>query len=84
MIFTASQLTMKKSPSSQNEIAKINCSPRKLSHQHSSSIGTSYQSKQNAWFHFVVSGVPKGNILRIQIANASNHSGLYRYDMVRM
>ena len=46
--------------------------------------GTSFQSKQNAWFHFSVSGVPKGNTLRIQVANASNHSSLYRQDMVKI
>lgn len=46
-------------------------------------LGTSYQSKHNAWFHFMVSGIPKGNTLRIQVANASNHAGLYKFDMVR-
>lgn len=30
----------------------------------------------------MVSGIPKGNVMRIQVANASNHSGLYKYDMV--
>ena len=44
--------------------------------------GTSYQSKHCAWFFFVVTGLPQGCVLRIQIVNASNHSGLYKYDMV--
>jgi hypothetical protein len=45
-------------------------------------MGTEYQSKHCAWFHFVVSGLPLGCVLRIQIVNASNHSGLYKFDMV--
>jgi len=44
-------------------------------------MGSSFQSKHCAWFHFVVTGVPAGSVLRIQIANASNHSGLYKHDM---
>lgn len=45
-------------------------------------FGTEHQSKHCAWFHFVVSGLPLGCVLRIQIVNASNHSGLYKHDMV--
>lgn len=45
-------------------------------------MGTEYQSKHCAWFHFVVSGLPRGCVLRIQIVNTSNHSGLYKHDMV--
>ena len=44
-------------------------------------MGTSFQSKHNAWFHFVVSGVPSGSTLRMTIVNASPHSGLYKHDM---
>ena len=44
--------------------------------------GTEYQSKHNAWFHFSVTGLPAGAALRIQIVNASPHSGLYKHDMV--
>ena len=46
-------------------------------------MGTSFQSKHNAWFHFVVTGLPPGVVLRITIVNASPHSGLYKHDMVR-
>lgn len=46
-------------------------------------MGTEYQSKHCAWFHFMVSGLPMGCVLRIQIVNASNHSGLYKHDMVK-
>jgi hypothetical protein len=45
-------------------------------------MGTSYQSKHCAWFYFVVTGLPVGCVLRIQVVNASNHSGLYKHDMV--
>ena len=47
-------------------------------------MGTEYQSKHCAWFHFVVTGLPMGCVLRIQVVNASNHSGLYKHDMVRL
>jgi hypothetical protein len=47
-------------------------------------IGTSYQLKANAWFHFMVTGIPKGERIKVQVVNASNHSNLYRYDMVRI
>jgi hypothetical protein len=47
-------------------------------------MGTPHQSKHCAWFHFVVTGLPMGCVLRIQVANASNHSGLYKHDMVRL
>jgi hypothetical protein len=43
--------------------------------------GTTYQLKVNAWFHFMVTGIPKGERIKIQVVNASNHSNLYRYDM---
>lgn len=47
-------------------------------------MGTDYQSKNsNGWFHFVVTGLPSGATLRIVVANASNHGGLYKHDMVR-
>jgi hypothetical protein len=46
-------------------------------------MGSQYQSKHNAWFHFQVSGVPAGSQLRIHIANAANHGSLYKHDMVR-
>lgn len=44
--------------------------------------GQPHQSKHCAWFHFQVHGVPQGANLRINIANASNHSALYKHDMV--
>ena len=44
--------------------------------------GTEYQSKHGAWFNFSVTGLPMGCVLRIQVVNASNHSGLYKHDMV--
>lgn len=44
-------------------------------------MGTEYQSKHCAWFHFSVVGLPMGCVLRIQLVNASNHSGLYKHDM---
>jgi hypothetical protein len=47
-------------------------------------MGTPHQSKHCAWFHFQVTGIPMGSTLRIQIANASNHSSLYKFDMVRI
>ena len=43
--------------------------------------GTEYQSKHGAWFHFCVTGLPMGCVLRIQIVNASPHGGLYKHDM---
>jgi hypothetical protein len=46
-------------------------------------MGTPYQSKHCAWYYFMVTGLPQGCVLRIQIVNTSNHSGLYKYDMVR-
>lgn len=46
-------------------------------------MGTEYQSKHCAWYYFMVTGLPQGCVLRIQIVNTSNHSGLYKYDMVR-
>ena len=45
-------------------------------------MGTEYQSKHCAWYYFMVTGLPQGCVLRIQIVNTSNHSGLYKYDMV--
>jgi hypothetical protein len=45
-------------------------------------MGTEFQSKHCAWFHFSVAGLPMGCVLRIQLVNASNHSGLYKHDMV--
>jgi hypothetical protein len=45
-------------------------------------MGTEYQSRHCAWFHFFISGAPMGCVLRIQIVNASPHSGLYKHDMV--
>lgn len=45
-------------------------------------MGTEFQSKHCAWFHFSVVGLPMGCVLRIQLVNASNHSGLYKHDMV--
>eukprot|EP01038_Epipyxis_sp_PR26KG_P006054 gene6054-8335_t len=44
-------------------------------------LGSEYQSKHCAWFYFSVTGLPLGCVIRIQIVNASNHSGLYKYDM---
>ncbi|KAJ1400436.1 hypothetical protein B484DRAFT_406026 [Ochromonadaceae sp. CCMP2298] len=44
-------------------------------------LGTPHQSKHCAWFYFCVTGLPRGCVLRIQIINASNHGGLYKYDM---
>ncbi len=46
-------------------------------------MGTDVQSKHCSWFHFVVTGLPLGCVIRIQIVNASNHGGLYKHDMVR-
>ena len=45
-------------------------------------MGTVHQSKPGFWFYFIVSGLPAGATLRINIVNASNHGGLYKYDMV--
>lgn len=45
-------------------------------------MGSSYQSKHCAWYYFMVTGLPQGCVLRIQIVNTSNHSGLYKFDMV--
>ena len=47
-------------------------------------MGTEVQSRHCAWFHFSVSGLPMGCVLRIQLVNASNHSGLYKHDMVNL
>jgi hypothetical protein len=47
-------------------------------------MGADFQSKHCAWFHFFVTGLPLGCVLRIQIVNASNHSGLYKHDMVSL
>jgi hypothetical protein len=47
-------------------------------------MDTDFQSKTGFWYYFVVSGLPPGAQLRITIVNASNHGGLYRYDMVRL
>lgn len=45
-------------------------------------MNSSNQSKSNnAWFHFVVTGLSQGQTLRIFVANAS-HAALYRHDMV--
>jgi len=46
-------------------------------------MGSSYQSKHSAWFHFQVSGIPTGSTMRIQFANTGNYSALYKNDMVR-
>ena len=48
----------------------------------SDNMGSSYQSKHCAWYYFMVTGLPQGCVLRIQIVNTSNHSGLYKFDMV--
>lgn len=45
-------------------------------------LGTEHQSRHCAWYHFTITGAPMGCVLRIQIVNASNHSGLYKHDMV--
>jgi hypothetical protein len=45
-------------------------------------MGTEHQSRHCAWFHFSVSGAPVGCVLRIQVVNGGNHSGLYKHDMV--
>lgn len=47
-------------------------------------LDTEVQSKHCAWFHFMVSGIPSGTIIKIQIANAANHGGLYKHDMVKI
>jgi hypothetical protein len=47
-------------------------------------MGSTYQSKHCAWYYFMVTGLPQGCVLRIQIVNTSNHSGLYKYDMVKL
>jgi Cytosolic carboxypeptidase N-terminal domain len=44
--------------------------------------GSPCQSKHTAWFYFVVTGLPQGVTLRINIGNATGHSGLYKHDMV--
>ena len=44
--------------------------------------GKSYQSKHNAWFHFMISGLPQNCYVRITVENASNHAVLYKQDMV--
>ena len=38
-------------------------------------------TKPNAWYYFMVSGVKEGTQLKIQVVNGSNHSGLYKHDM---
>ena len=43
--------------------------------------GSTYQSGHCAWFHFVVSGLQQGTVLKLRIMNASNHGGLYKHDM---
>lgn len=45
-------------------------------------MGTDLQAKTGFWYHFTVAGLPAGVYLRINLVNASNHGGLYRYDMV--
>lgn len=45
-------------------------------------MGTMYQSRHCAWFYFVVTGLPMGCVLRMNLVNASNHNGLYKHDMV--
>ena len=39
------------------------------------------QSKNNAWFHFSVSGLPPSSSIKITVVNASSHSSLYKHDM---
>lgn len=46
-------------------------------------MGSDYQSRHCAWFHFSVTGLPMGCVLRIQVVNASSHTALYKQDMVR-
>jgi hypothetical protein len=46
-------------------------------------MDTEIQSKTGFWYYFVVTGLPAGVYIRINLVNASNHGGLYRYDMVR-
>ena len=43
--------------------------------------GSTYQSGHCAWFHFVVSGLQQGTVLKLRIMNASNHGGLYKHDI---
>jgi hypothetical protein len=45
-------------------------------------MGTEFQSKNSFWFYFTVQGLNTSSMLKIQIANASNHANLYKYDMV--
>ena len=47
----------------------------------SDNMGESFQSKHTAWFHFVVSGLQQGTLLKIQIGNSSYKTGLYKHDM---
>jgi hypothetical protein len=47
-------------------------------------LGSEHQSKHCAWFHFIVTGLPMGCVLRIQVVNASSHAGLYKHDMVKL
>ncbi len=47
----------------------------------SDNMGEVFQSKHTAWFHFVVSGLPQGTLLKIQIGNSSYKTGLYKHDM---
>ena len=39
------------------------------------------QSSHCAFFHFVVSGLEMGSVLKLRVCNASNHGGLYKHDM---
>ena len=43
--------------------------------------GTERESRHCSWFHFTISGLPVDASLRIQIANSSSSSGLYKHDM---
>eukprot|EP01041_Mallomonas_annulata_P007547 gene7547-15463_t len=43
--------------------------------------GETYESKHNAWFHFVVSGVREGICLKLRVMNSGKHAGLYKHDM---
>ena len=36
-------------------------------------MGLPYQSKHSAWFYFLVTGLPSGCVLRIQIMNTSKN-----------
>jgi len=43
-------------------------------------MGTPVQSSHCAFFHFVVSGLEVGTVLKIRVCNASNHGALYKHD----